>query len=75
MTTNEALDKYLCSLSPRELIAKSRDIRTELCISPDVLSNWRRGRTVLRPVYPDKISEILGVDLSANVDGMKNYHE
>ena len=54
MTTNQAL-------------AKSRDIREELGITRDVLSNWRRGRTELRPVFLDKISEILGVDLSANV--------
>lgn len=67
MTTNQALDQYLSTLSRRDLIAKSRDIREELGITRDVLSNWRRGRTELWPVFLDKISEILGVDLSANV--------
>lgn len=67
MTTNQALDQYLSTLSRRDLIAKSRDIREELGITRDVLSNWRRGRTELRPVFLDKISEILGVNLSANV--------
>lgn len=67
MTTNEALDKYLSSLDRHELIAKSRDIREELGITRSVLSAWRRGRTSLHPVFLDKISEIVGVDLSVNV--------
>lgn len=67
MTTNQALDQYLSTLSRRDLIAKSRDIREKLGITRDVLSNWRRGKTKLRLVFLDKISEILGVDLSANV--------
>ena len=67
MTTNQALDQYLSSLNRRELIAKSRDIREELGVSRAVLSNWRRGKTKLRVIFLDKISEILGVDLSANV--------
>lgn len=68
MTTNEALDKYLSSLDRRERTAKTRDIREELGISRSVLSEWRRGRTRLHIVFLDKIGEILGVDLSADVD-------
>lgn len=67
MTANQALDQYLSALSRRDRVAKSRDIREELGITRDVLSNWRRGKTELRPVSLDKISEILGVDLSKNV--------
>ena len=67
MTTNEALDNYLRSLQKPEFIAKSRDIRETLGITRAVLSNWRRGRTPLRPVYFDKIIEIVGVDLNSCV--------
>ena len=67
MTTNEALDKYLGSLSVKERIAKSRDIREKLGISRFVLGNWRRGRSKLPPVYFDKIIEIVGVDLKVYV--------
>ena len=67
MTTNEALDLYLSSLPSRERIAKSRDIREKLGISRAVLSDWRRGRTILRPIYFDKIIEIVGIDLNIHV--------
>ncbi|MBD5243156.1 MAG: hypothetical protein HDS60_03610 [Barnesiella sp.] len=63
MTTNEALDRYLSSLSHQERIAKSRDIRQMLGISQSVLSDWRRGRSMLKSVYFDKIIEVVGVDL------------
>lgn len=63
MTANEVLDNYLGSLPRRESIAKSRDIREKLCISRDVLCNWRRGRTEIHPVFWDKIKEIIGEDL------------
>lgn len=65
MTANEALDHYLASLTRGERVAKSRDIREKLKISRFVLSDWRRGRTKLAPVYFDKISEIVGVDLNS----------
>lgn len=67
MSPNEALDQYLRSLSRKERVAKSRDIREMLGISRFVLSNWRRGRTKLSPVYFDKIMEIVGVDLNVCV--------
>lgn len=67
MTANEALDKYLGSLSRNERIAKSRDIRETLGVSRFVLSDWRRGRSRLDRVYFDKIIEIVGVDLSVYV--------
>lgn len=65
MTTNEALDSYLRSLPNAERIAKSRDIREMLGVSRFVLCDWRRNRTKLDRVYFDKISEIVGVDLSS----------
>lgn len=68
MTTNEALDKYLSSLSRRERTAKTRDIREGLGISRFVLSDWRRGRTRLHIAFLDKIGEILGIDLSVDVE-------
>lgn len=67
MTANEALDHYLGSLSTKERIAKSRDIREKLHITRFVLSDWRRGRSELGSDCLDKIIEIVGVDLRANV--------
>lgn len=67
MTANEVLDHYLGSLSRPELNAKSRDIRETLGISRAKLSNWRRGKTKIAPVYFDKIIEIVGVDLNSYV--------
>ena len=67
MTTNQSLDRYLSSLSNVERIAKSRDIRHFLNISDNVLSDWRRGRTKLHPIFLREISEIVGVDLLAYV--------
>lgn len=67
MTANEALDRYLASLPRPERIAKSRDIREFLGISRFVLSDWRRGRTPIHPVFFDKIIEIVGVDLNSYV--------
>lgn len=68
MTTNEALDHYLASLPHEERLAKSRDIREILGVSRFVLCNWRRSRSILDPVYFDKIIEIIGVDLNIYVD-------
>lgn len=68
MTRNELLDKYLASLEPSVRIAKSRDIRLSLGISRYVLSDWRRGRTPIHPVFFDKIIEELGVNLYENVE-------
>lgn len=67
MTPNEALDRYLQSLPNDERIAKSRDIREKLEISRYVLSDWRRGRTPIHPVFFAKIIEIVGVDLNSYV--------
>lgn len=67
MTANEALDKYLSSLSPTERIAKSRDIRTICRKSPSVLCYWRRGRTKIDLAWRDKISEAIGENIFANV--------
>ena len=68
MTTNQSLDSYLSSLSSAERIAKSRDIRNLLKISATKLSDWRRGRTKLHPVFLREISEIVGVDLLIDVE-------
>lgn len=68
MDRNLALDRYLQSLPHEERIAKSRDIREMLGISRFVLSDWRRGRTMLHPVFFDKIKEIVGVDLDLYIE-------
>lgn len=67
MTTNQSLDRYLASLPNDARIAKSRDIRKLLNISRAKLSDWRRGRSRLHPVFLREISEIVGVDLLADV--------
>lgn len=67
MTTNQSLDSYLASLPNNVRIAKSRDIRSELKISRAKLSDWRRGRSHLRPSLLREISKIVGVDLMINV--------
>lgn len=67
MTPNEALDGYLRSLPNNVRIAKSRDIRETLGVSRSVLSDWRRGRTPIHPVFFDKIVEIVGIDLNSYV--------
>lgn len=68
MTTNQSLDRYLTSLPNRVRLAKSRDIRKVLKISRAKLSDWRRGRSQLPPIYLREISEIVGVDLMADVE-------
>ena len=68
MNSNTALDNYLRSLPYNVRIAKTRDIREMLGISRFVLSDWRRGRTPLHPVFFDKIIEIVGVDLNSYVE-------
>lgn len=68
MTANEALHNYLCSLPPRERIAKSRDIRELGRIEQYQLSNWRRGRAKINPQWQRKLSEIIGEDIFADVD-------
>lgn len=67
MDKNKALDSYLKSLPTRERIAKSRDIREKLGVSRFVLSDWRRGRTIIHPVFFDNIIEIVGEDLNSFV--------
>ena len=68
MSENEILKRYLDSLSNTERIAKSRDIRETLGISWYVLSDWKTGRTKIHPVFIDKISEIVGVDIRKYVE-------
>lgn len=68
MTANEALDNYMSSLSPRERIAKSRDLRNLGNFSPWNLSDWRRGRVKISPQMQAKISGILGENIFVNVD-------
>lgn len=68
MTANEALNDYLSSLSPRERIAKSRDIRTLCKIEAWNLSDWKTGRVKISPQWQRKISEIVGENIFVNVD-------
>ena len=67
MDENKSLKAYLDSLSTKERIAKSRDIRETLGISWYILSDWKTGRSRLHPVFLDKISEIVGVDIRSFV--------
>jgi len=68
MTANEAFDNYMRSLSNKERIAKSRDLR-EICKkSVFVISDWRRGRTQIDLAWRDKISEVLGKDIFADCE-------
>lgn len=67
MTANEALDKYLGSLSPKTRIAKSRDIREMCRITKNVLCAWRRGRTRIHWVFRDKITEALDKNIFIDV--------
>lgn len=68
MKYNLAFSKYIRLLSSRERIAKLRDIRQRLDKTPQIVLNWRLGRTALDKSYFDKISEIVGVDLNNYVD-------
>lgn len=68
MTRNEALAKYLESLDSQKRIAKLRDIREGLDVSRFVVYYWVVGRTRINRVFFDKISEIVGVDLSVGVE-------
>ncbi len=68
MTANEALNQYMSGLTNRERIAKSRDIREMCGISTCVLSFWRIGRTPIKKIYQDKISEIIGRDIFAGTE-------
>lgn len=66
MSANEAFDNYMRSLSNKERIAKSRDLR-EICkISCYVISDWRRGRTKIDLAWQAKISEVLGKNIFAD---------
>lgn len=67
MTANEALDKYLGSLSPKARIAKSRDIREMCRITKSVLCAWRRGRTRIHWAFRDKITEALDKNIFTDV--------
>lgn len=66
MTANESLAKYLDSLPGPERIAKSRDIREKLNITPYKLSDWRRGRVKLDYLNYCKIKKLLGIELEAD---------
>jgi len=68
MTANEALDNYLGALSPKERIAKSRDIREFCGISRCVLSDWRRGRTSIDLECQAKITEALDKNIFVNIE-------
>lgn len=68
MTANDALDKYLSSLSPRERIAKSRDIRDACRISRFVLCFWRSGRTPIPWYFLPKITETIGQNIFENIE-------
>ena len=68
MTANEALANYLHSLSSKERIAKSRDIR-EICQkSRFVLSDWCTGRTKIDLAWRAKISEAIGINIFADCE-------
>lgn len=68
MTPNEAFDYYMSSLSPRERIAKSRDLTEIGKLEKYTISDWRRGRAKIPIAWQHKISEIVGVNVFANVE-------
>lgn len=63
MTAGEALSYYLVSLAPQERRNMSRNIRQGCSISRQVLYNWTVGATPIKPIYRDKISQIVGRDI------------
>lgn len=67
MTQNVALNNYLKCLPMPERRATLKKLREGLHVSSAVITNWRQGTTVIHPLFYDKIIEILGVDLMANV--------
>lgn len=63
MTAGEALSNYLGSLDPQERRKMSRNIRQGCSVSRQVLYNWTVGTTPIKPIYRDKISQIVGEDI------------
>ncbi len=63
MTAGEALSNYLRSLDPSERRKMSRNIRQGCSISRQVLYNWTVGATPIKPIYRDKINQIVGGDI------------
>ena len=75
MTAGEALSNYLSGLDPKERLVMSRKIRRACDISRNVLYNWTIGATAIKTLYRDKITEVTGTDIFANVAKCENWHE
>lgn len=75
MTAGEALSNYLNGLDAMQRRDMSRKIRRACDISRNVLYNWTIGATVIKTVYRDKITEVVGVDLFTDVAKCENWHE
>jgi hypothetical protein len=63
MNANFLLNQFMSRYHGRELTSISRDIRAQCGISRQVLYHWRSGRTKIKKVYRDKITETLGEDI------------
>lgn len=67
MTPNKALTTYLSRFSKKERKAKTLEICRLCQISLFTFYEWRSGRTIIKPIYRDKINEIVGEDIFVNV--------
>lgn len=68
MTANEAFYSYLNRfdvIARREL---QRSLRRHLGVSRDVITNWRLGRTKIKPIYRREISNFFGENIFENVE-------
>ncbi len=67
MTAGEALSMFLHSLDAKNRRTMSRNIRNGCGVSRQVLYHWTVGITPLKPIYCDKITEIVGRDIFNDV--------
>lgn len=65
---NLLFDQYMRSLSTSERNVVLRDICEACGVSTNVVYFWRVGRSRLKRVYMDKITEIVGKNIFSNVD-------
>lgn len=68
MRENEIFDRYMRSLPTNKRLIKLRDICTACVVSINVVYAWRLGRTRLKQIYMDKISETIGENIFKGVE-------
>lgn len=67
MTANEALDAHMKSLPYGERSAMVAKMIINLEISGGTITNWRKGKGRIKPVYRREINQIVGKDIFADV--------